>query len=119
VPDPTVFLKAAGRVSGLLHVDVQNHESLVSSARKARHRSEYGAIQPPFHLMAYTPQSLSNVLDRCGFEVVQCVGIRNDDAVLGQLFTNRKLLNRLVYATSHQLGIGSLMMAIAKRVAAA
>lgn len=112
VAEPAAFLEKARRHCRLLHVDVPNHDSLVSAWRKLFHKTEYGFIQPPHHLRAYTARSLRTAMERAGFEVGFGAGLRNDDPVLGQLVSPRTRLHKMVYGASVMVGRGSLLVMI-------
>ena len=112
VAEPIAFLRKAQSHAGLLHVDVPNHDSLASTGRKWLHKREYGFIQPPHHLRAYTAKSLRSAMEMAGFEIRYCAGLRNDDPVLGQLVAAPTLLNKIVYNASGLIGRGSLLVMI-------
>lgn len=112
VAEPIAFLRKARRHAGLLHVDVPNHDSLASTGRKWLHKREYGFIQPPHHLRAYTAKSLRSAMEMAGFDVRYCAGLRNDDKVLGQLVAAPTLLNKIMYNASGLIGRGSLLVMI-------
>lgn len=110
---PTPFFAKARQSADLLHVDVPNQDSLAATFRKLFSRSEYGAIQPPHHLRAYTKGSLRTTLERNGFQVELCRGFRNDHAVFGQLSPSRALIHQAVYTAAEAAGRGSLLVALA------
>lgn len=112
VAEPIAFLEKARRHCGLLHVDVPNHDSLVSTGRKLFHKREYGFIQPPHHLRAYTSRSLRAAMEMAGFEIRYSGGLRNDDPVLGQLVATPTFLHKLMYNASGLVGRGSLLVMI-------
>ena len=112
VEEPIAFLSKAPRHCSLLHVDVPNHDSLASTGRKLLHKREYGFIQPPHHLRAYTAKSLRAAMEMAGFEVSYGAGLRNDDPVLGQLVAAPTLLNKIIYNASGLIGRGSLLVMI-------
>lgn len=112
VEEPIGFLRKAQRHCSLLHVDVPNHDSLASTGRKWLHKREYGFIQPPHHLRAYTAKSLRAAMEMAGFEIRYCAGLRNDDSVLGQLVAAPTLFNKIMYNASGLIGRGSLLVMI-------
>lgn len=112
VAEPIAFLRKARQHAALLHVDVPNHDSLAATGRKWLHKREYGFIQPPHHLRAYTARSLRAAMELAGFEVAYSAGLRNDDRVLGQLVAAPTLLNKIVYNASGLIGRGSLLVMI-------
>lgn len=112
VTEPVAFLKKARRHCALLHVDVPNHDSVVSTGRKLFHKREYGFIQSPHHLRAYTARSLRTAMELAGFDVRYTAGLRNDDAVLGQLILAPSFLQKVLYNASALVGRGSLLVVI-------
>jgi len=112
--DPKPFIRAAKEMADLVHIDVPNHASLTSTARKIIHRTQYGALQPPYHLRAYTPRSLSSLLRSEGLDVLECRAVANDDSVLGQLVVNPTPMHRIGYRVSEAIGRGSLLTAVAR-----
>jgi hypothetical protein len=112
VVEPVTFLKKAQRHCALLHLDVPNHDSVVSTGRKLFHKREYGFIQHPHHLRAYTARSLRTAMELAGFDVRYSAGLRNDDPVLGQLILTPPLVHRVLYNVSSLIGRGSLLVAI-------
>jgi hypothetical protein len=113
---PKLFLSRVNQVSakGLLHMDVPNHGSLVSRARKIYSKSEYGFIQPPYHMLAYTKPSLSRLLEREGFKDVSVLPYCNDHPVWGQLLYESSLATKLIYRLGQITMLGSLLTAVAK-----
>lgn len=118
VLDPGSFLTELRRLlcpDGLVHLDVPNHDSLLSRLRRLNlFSSDFGFIQPPCHLIAYRRKSLSLLMCRCGFEVVKIGGYPNNHRILGQLMVNASLLHRLVMAVDSILGTGSLLVCLAR-----
>ena len=95
--------------NGLVHIDVPNHNSLTATIRKIIPNKDYGFIQPPYHLIAYNYNSLSALAKKIGIEPVILCAMRNDDPVWGQLAGHPSLLNRIMFATSGFLNMGSLL----------
>ena len=116
VLEPDIFLKKVKDLApgGLLHFDVPNHQSLIALARKFVSKTEYGFIQPPYHMIAYTPDVLRQRLVKNGFDDVQTWQLPNDDKTWGQLTNNSGLLNWTSYRVSQLLQRGSLLTALAK-----
>jgi protein-L-isoaspartate O-methyltransferase len=100
--------------NGLLHIDVPNHGSIVSIIRKRISKTEYGFIQPPYHMLAYTTASLKTLLEREALRDVSVQAYSNDDEVWGQLTHDVSILTRLVFLVGRATGRGSLLTAVAK-----
>jgi len=116
VTTPAPFLAKVQRATtpnGILHVDVPNHAGLVSQVRKRLSKTDYGFIQPPHHMLAYTPKTLDHVLRENGLRPIQVRQYRNDDPVWGQLIGQASLPARLVYVLTDLVGRGSLLTALA------
>ena len=117
IATPYEFLqKAAASLTpgGILHLDVPNHESLTSQIRKYVGKRDYGFIQPPHHMYAYTPHSLAHVLKMNDFNNVTTKQYRNDNAVWGQLVYRSSLKTKMLYTMAGLIGRGSLLTAIAQ-----
>ena len=114
--NPSVFLKRARDIAagGLLHIDVPNHDSLVSQLRKRVSSREYGFIQPPYHMLAYNKRSLTKVLERAGLSAIDVRAYANDEPVWGQLVTHPSAAVRLVFLAGKLTGLGSLLTATAR-----
>jgi SAM-dependent methyltransferase len=112
---PDLFLQKASKLADVIHLDVPNHSSATSDLRKLFHRTQYGFIQPNYHLRAYTPRSLRAVLERNGFDVVKSAPIRNDHPALGQLFDPSRI-NKMVYLASSLIQKQSLLVGVGKSV---
>ena len=121
VLDPRSFLQEVHRLlahGGIVHLDVPNHASLASTLRKLNPRSsDYGFIQPPHHLIAYTRQSLAAVTAATGFNTRFMEAVPNNHRVLGQLMVLQKPLHRVLMAIDGALGTGSLLVAILGKTA--
>jgi SAM-dependent methyltransferase len=91
---------------------VPNHDSFTSFVRKLAHPKQYGFIQPPYHLRAYTPDSLKKIFETSGYKVVKSEGVRNDHRVFGQLNAPTNL-NKIIYGVSELFGRSSLLVALA------
>jgi SAM-dependent methyltransferase len=112
VGNPIEFLGKARSLGALIHVDVPNHASVMSLLRMIAHPREYGFIQPPHHLLAYTPKSLRKLFVHCGFRPVEIKPFRNNHKIFGQL-AKPGVLSRLIYAISDVMGRGSLLVGVA------
>jgi hypothetical protein len=100
--------------NGLLHIDVPNHGSIVSTIRKKVSKTEYGFIQPPYHMLAYTATSLRLLLEREAMKDVIVRAYSNDDEVWGQLTHNVSWVTKMVFGVGRATGRGSLLTAFAK-----
>lgn len=114
VPNPLPFLQKCRELvpNGLIHIDVPNHDSLTSIIRKISHPTDYGFIQPYYHLIAYTKDTFHFMADRVGLEARVLAGFANDHRLWGQLNLNPPLVSRLIYRISETLGRGSLLTGI-------
>jgi SAM-dependent methyltransferase len=122
VLDPRTFLQEVYRLlahGGIVHLDVPNHDSLAATLRKLNPRSsDYGFIQPPHHLIAYTRRSLSAVTSAAGFSTRYMEAVPNNHPVLGQLMVLQRPLHRVLMAIDSALGTGSLLVAILEKAEA-
>lgn len=114
VPSPLPFLVKCRELvpNGLIHIDVPNHDSLTSIIRKISHPTDYGFIQPHYHLIAYRKETFRFMADRVGLEPRVLAGFANDHHLWGQLNINPPVVSRLIYRVSEALGRGSLLTGI-------
>jgi 2-polyprenyl-3-methyl-5-hydroxy-6-metoxy-1,4-benzoquinol methylase len=114
--EPDICLKKVKDLAGggLLHFDVPNHQSLIALIRKFMSKTEYGFIQPPYHMVAYTPDVLSQRLQKNGFRDIQTWQLPNDHKTWGQLTANSGFLSWISYRVAQLMQRGSLLTAIAK-----
>jgi protein-L-isoaspartate O-methyltransferase len=112
---PRQFLGRVKQVAnrGMLHIDVPNQNSLVSQVRRLLSSSEYGFIQPPYHMLAYTVESLENLLRREGFKISMVSPYCNDHKIWGQLIYRNSFATKAVYRVSQLTNSGSLLTAVA------
>jgi len=119
VLEPLPFMAAVAtalRPGGIVHLDVPNHSSLTSVIRKLNPGSpDYGFLQPPNHLVAYTRPSLEWLIAESGLEVVSVSAEPNDHRVFGQALPKIGAASRFVYRMSGLMGRGSLLVGIAKK----
>ncbi len=116
VPAPQLFIEKAARIArnGLVHVDVPNHDSLAANIRKWADTTNYGFIQPPYHMIAYNKRSLSALFNRGGIHLDVIKAFRNDHDIYGQLGSNYSVTNKIRFAAADFLGMGSLLTAIGR-----
>jgi len=101
---------------GIIQIDVPNHDSLPSLLRRLIFfHDRYGAIEFPHHLLGYTKRSLSKLLVSNGFDICKIQSYPNDHPVMGQLIVKKNTINKIYYKISGMLGLGSLLVAVAKK----
>jgi hypothetical protein len=119
--DPYDFFNKVGSMlaqGGILHIDVPNHNSLTSFLRKINIFSDdFRFSQPPHHLVAYTKQSLSLLLQKSNFDLVKIDASANNYKTFGQLLMNNSIKNKVFLKKSSIVNGGSLLVAIVKRQA--
>ncbi len=78
--DPTGFLQDLARLlraRGVLIIDVPNQASIIAKFKvilsRLGLRDDYGYLQPPLHLYAFTPRTLELILEKSGFKVRRIV----------------------------------------------
>jgi len=116
VPDPTMFIQHAKSVveTGLIHIDVPNHDGLTSNLRKIRHKQDYGFIQPPYHMIAYNSHALTNLFERNNLDIIYCRAFPNNDPIWGQLIISKSKKQKVIYKLTSLLNKGSLLSILAK-----
>ncbi len=118
VIDPVSFLqriKSSMSAHSILHLDVPNHDALISVIRKYNPFSrDYGFLQPYHHLVAYNKAALQGLLLKAGFEMLEIDAYANDHPVMGQLLTKTRVAHTVLMRASDVLKRGSLLVAVVK-----
>ena len=119
VLEPRPFLQHVARLvrdGGVVHLDVPNHDSTVSVLRRLSPFSkDFGFIQPPHHLIAYTRKSLRTLMESSGFIVEELIAYANNDATFGQLMFAPRLPHRVLMQFDSLVGTGSLLTCLARK----
>lgn len=122
VLQPRAFLAVVRRAladDGLVHLDVPNHDGLSSWTRRLwPRRGEYGFLQPPHHQIAYTADTLAKLLRWTGLPPVWIRAVGNFHDTWGQLTVGPSLVGRLGLRLAGLVGMGSLLVALARKDAA-
>jgi SAM-dependent methyltransferase len=106
---------------GIVHVAVPNHAGFTALVRRALPRlvpDEFGMIQFPHHLRAYSPITLRTLFINSGLTPLEVRGISHTDRCWGEWFYYRgKPIHRLIFTVAGLLGLGSLLFGYAKKPA--
>lgn len=118
VEDPNYFIKQIKnrlKKDGLLHLELPNHNSLTSKIRKISPYlfNDYGFIQPPMHMRAYTIKSLKSILIKHDFNIDNIFTCANNDRIWGQV-RSYSLLRKIFYKLTSYFGLGSILIGLAK-----
>jgi SAM-dependent methyltransferase len=84
VPEPEEILQDCNRLlnpEGIIGIGVPNARSL----NRMIFRRRWFHLDPPRHLCIFTPASLTEMLNRCGFDVVKVVYDKSPWGILGSL----------------------------------
>ena len=100
---------------GLIHVDVPNHNSLISNFRKfLGGKTDYGALRPPEHMRAYSQKSLDRLFTEHGLKTMTVVSCENDDSTFGQLVVNIPFRKKVFFYIQQIFKKQSLLVGVAK-----
>jgi SAM-dependent methyltransferase len=99
--------------NGIVHMDMPNHASLASLIKRFA-GSGYGALEPPHHLIAYSPAVLGWLVREEGFSIVHVGAHANDDPVFGQVGPF-PFKSRLQFRAAELVGRGSLLVSVARK----
>lgn len=118
VEDPVAFIKEIKsllRPGGLIHLELPNQAGLSAKLRKisSRFSYDYGFIQPPMHLRAYYKKTIKYLFEDLDLETKLIFSCANTDMVWGQV-REYNLLQKFYYTFSGKLGMGSLLVGVAK-----
>jgi SAM-dependent methyltransferase len=118
--EPTIFMRSIFEClnpGGVVHVAVPNHAGFTSRVRRtvpSFFPEEFGMLQPPHHLRAYSPFTLRKLFQDSGFKPIEVRGVSHTDPCWGEWFQDRgSLRNRLVFAAGAKLGLGTLLFGYA------
>ena len=102
---------------GVVHVAVPNHAGFTSRVRRtfpAFFPQEFGMLQPPHHLRAYSPFTLRKLFQDSGFIPIEVRGVSHTDLCWGEWFQDRgPIRNRLIFGAGAKLGLGTLLFGYA------
>lgn len=119
IPDPKECLsrvRSLLKLNGVLMIDVPNQSGIIPKIKitfKIR-KNEYGFVQPPMHLFAYTQRSLRGILERVGFEVIWMGQSWPGDPVFCPII-KQNLIYESIFWKSNTLKMGSILVAYAKK----
>ncbi len=114
---PDGFILQAKRLlnpGGLLHIDVPNDSGLIPALRRFRPRdSEYGFLQPPYHLIAYNPKALRKLLERCNWKPAMLRSVSNIHPTFGQVHVRIGAITHTAMKLTGLLRAGSMLVCVA------
>ena len=118
VEDPLTFMKIIKSLlkpRGIIHLELPNQFSLSARLRKIspKFSHDYGFIQPPMHLRAYSKKTIRYLFDSLGLKSQMVFVCGNTDKIWGQV-REYSLSQKLYYTFSDKIGMGSLLIGIAK-----
>jgi len=118
VEDPIKFMeniKLLLKPGGLIHLELPNQYSLSARLRKISYKisHDYGFVQPPMHLRAYTKKTIKYLFESFDLKSQILLVCGNTDKIWGQV-REYNLPQSLFYSFSGKLGMGSLLIGIAQ-----
>ena len=119
IEKPNFFLeeiKEKLKIGGILHLELPNQKSLTSNLRMISPSLsyDYGFIQPPMHLRAYSEKTLSYLLNRNGFKIIKLITCSNNHKVWGQV-RKYSVFQKAMYSFSGLINRGSLLIGLAMK----
>jgi SAM-dependent methyltransferase len=104
---------------GIVFIGVPNHGGFTALFRRVFYwfyKDNFGMLQYPYHLRAYSPKSLNQLLKNSGFSNVDARGINHLDSIWGEWYSNHvPLKNRIIFFVGAIFGFGSLLIGIGKK----
>ena len=118
VEDPLTFMKIIKSLlkpRGIIHLELPNQFGLSARLRKIspKFSHDYGFIQPPMHLRAYSKKTIRYLFDSLGLKSQMVFVCGNTDKIWGQV-RDYSLLQQFYFTFSGKIGMGSLLIGIAK-----
>ncbi|MBH10714.1 MAG: hypothetical protein CMG74_10275 [Candidatus Marinimicrobia bacterium] len=119
VEDPLKFMKRITELlepGGIIHLELPNQNSLTAKLRKISPSlsHDYGFIQPPMHLRAYTEKTINYLYKRLNLSSEMIFVCGNTDHTWGQV-REYSFFQKSLYTISNTLGMGSLLIGIAQK----
>jgi len=119
IDEPNIFFKKCNEVlkkDGILHIDVPNDRSLISCLRKVfKNNKYYGAIRPPYHMRAYSSNSLKKLFLKNDFYNIQTFSKINLDRTYGQLVEKLPFKIIILFRLQQLIGMNSLLVGMAQK----
>ena len=119
VENPNKFLSKIIKIlkpGGILHFELPNQSSLTSQLRMLSPKIsyDYGFIQPPMHMRAYTKKTIKSLFDKNNLLTKSIITCSNNDITWGQV-RDYSIAKILFYSITGLIGKGSLLIGIAKK----
>ena len=119
IEDPVIFLeniRNSLKKGGVLHLELPNHNSFTSKLRRLSPKIsyDYGFIQPPMHMRAYTKNSISYIVENNGFKIEKIFILSNNDKTWGQV-RNYSLFQKIFFDLTGVFKQGSLIVLLATK----
>jgi 2-polyprenyl-3-methyl-5-hydroxy-6-metoxy-1,4-benzoquinol methylase len=119
IDEPNIFFKKCNEVlkkDGILHIDVPNDRSLISCLRKIfKNNKYYGAIRPPYHMRAYSSNSLKKLFLKNNFYNIKTSSKINLDRTYGQLVEKLPFKIIFLFRLQQLIGMNSLLVGVAQK----
>ena len=118
VEDPLTFMETIKKLvnpGGVIHLELPNQNSFTANLRKisSAFSNDYGFIQPPMHLRAYTEKTMLYLFNCLDLESRMVFVCSNTDKIWGQV-REYNLAQSFFYTLFGKIGMGSLLIGIAQ-----
>ena len=116
-PDEFVkMIKEVLKPGGLLHLELPNNKSLTSKIRQISPKlsKDFGFIQPPMHLRAFSKKSLSYLLNQNNFNTINVFTCGNNDSTWGQV-RKYSTFQKMTFSFSALINSGSILIVLATK----
>jgi SAM-dependent methyltransferase len=121
--EPVNFLNAVREKlndGGIVAIGVPNHSGFTALFRRAFsniYKSEFGMLQFPHHLRAYSQKSLRVLLENNGFDVEMIKPVRSTQLLWGEWYEFKgSVLSKFIFEFGSRVGLGTLLYAYAKKL---
>lgn len=119
VEDPIKFMKTISgllKPGGIIHLELPNQSSLTARLRKisSSFSYDYGFIQPPMHLRAYSEKTINYLYKRLNLSSKMIFVCGNTDRTWGQV-REYNFIQKCLYNISDTLGMGSLLIGLGQK----
>jgi 2-polyprenyl-3-methyl-5-hydroxy-6-metoxy-1,4-benzoquinol methylase len=122
VMDPIAFLLKVNKAlkpGGVVAIGVPNNSGFTAIFRrifKKKFPLDYGFIQIPYHLRAYGPRALNEVMTKANFKVCKIKKVTHFDPIYGEWYSKKNsFFASMIFKFGAKLGFGTLLYAIGKK----
>lgn len=120
--EPKDFMAEVHRLlvkDGIIAIGVPNHYGFTALIRRLLpgiFKGNFGMLQYPYHLRAYSKRALQVLCENSGFQVVRLTSVRSTQLLFGEWYSNTGASwKKVIFEIGALIGLGTLIYCIAKK----